>query len=104
MAAFKGDKTRTIVRLNAAPGEAVDLDASASTDPDGDSLSFKWYMYPEAGTYKGNITIDDSNRSRTGFRIPEDAAAKQIHIILEVSDQNSIVDLTSYRRIVFDVE
>ena len=103
VAAFKGDKTRTIVRLNAAPGEAVDLDASASTDPDGDSLSFKWYMYPEAGTYKGNITIDDSNRSRTGFRIPEDAAAKQIHIILEVTDDGA-PPLFAYRRVILKVK
>ena len=36
--------------LEARVGVPVSLDATASTDPDGDSLRFSWFFYPEAGT------------------------------------------------------
>jgi hypothetical protein len=31
-------------------GKAVTLDASRTTDPDGNRLTFDWFLYPEAGT------------------------------------------------------
>lgn len=103
VAAFYGDTNRTIVRVRVAPGDPLELDASASSDPDGDPLTFNWYLYPEAGTYTGNIEIAHSDQSVAKLQIPSDAAETQLHIILEVSDQNEIVNLTSYRRIVIDV-
>ena len=80
------------------------LDASASTDPDGDPLTFKWYLYPEAGTYKHAIHITNSDQSIARLQIPHDTQGRQIHVILEVTDQNPIVNLTAYHRIVIDVE
>ena len=104
VAAFYDDISRTIVSLQAIPGEEIILDSSKSSDPDGDSLSFKWYIYPEAGTYSGDIIIKNENKAVANVNIPEDAVDKQIHIILEVTDDNPIVSLTSYRRIVIDVK
>ena len=57
IAAFNGDLSRTIVRRAAQPAQSIALDASASTDPDADALSFRWYVYPEAGTYAGSVEI-----------------------------------------------
>ncbi len=36
--------------VTARVGDKIELSAEASTDPDGNELSFKWYYYPEPGT------------------------------------------------------
>jgi hypothetical protein len=38
------------VLVDATVGRPVVLDASPSTDPDGNRLTFRWFYYPEAGT------------------------------------------------------
>lgn len=103
VAAFMGDTTRTIVRLKAQAGETVTLDASESHDPDGDALSFKWSIYPEAGTCTQPAQISDTESSRASLTVPAGAAGRQLHVILEVTDQNPLVPLTSYRRVVIDI-
>jgi len=90
--------------VESKPGEEIVLDSSKSSDPDADSLTFNLYLYPEAGTYSNTIRIKDRNKSVVRAKILEDAGNKQIHIILEVTDMNSEVKLTFYRRIVIDVK
>lgn len=104
IAAFDGDLSRTIVRLRPAAGQRLDLDASASRDPDGDRIFFRWYPYPEAGTYPGPVTIEGGDRAQASLRVPADAAGRQIHVILEVRDDNPAESLYAYRRVVLDVQ
>jgi hypothetical protein len=104
VAAFGKDLSATIVRLKSSPGEEIRLDASASKDPDNDALSFRWYVYPEAGTYNGAPEIKRADQKVADLVIPKDAGGKQIHVILEVQDKNSIVSLFAYRRVVIDVK
>ena len=42
--------------------------------------------------------------AQTVFTVPADAAGSQIHLILEVADNNPIASLHAYRRIVIDVQ
>ena len=104
IAAFNGDPSDTIVHLNARAGQTIQLDATASSDPDNDRLSFSWYPYPESGSYSSSITIENAAQAQASYHIPQDANRSQIHIILEVRDHNDIVSLYDYRRIVIDVE
>ncbi len=93
VAAFGGDKGDTFIRPQARPGQTISLDASASSDPDNDTLAIRWYTYPEAGTYTGKVTILNQEQTQASMTIPTDAAGKQIHVILEVKDLNPIASL-----------
>ena len=100
VAAVNGDKSDGIVYLNAIAGSMVKLDASDSADPDGDELSFRWFYYPEAGTYQGSVQLIRHDNANVKILVPEDAGGKQIHIILEVEDKHPEVPLTAYRRVI----
>ena len=102
-AAFNGDRSDTIVRVTSRPGEMMALDASATTDPDGDTIDYSWWVYEEAGTYPGNVVIHKPGGAKASVQIPTGAGAKQIHVILEVKDRNNIAPLHDYRRIVINV-
>ncbi len=103
VAAFNGDAGDSILHLEVKPGQTVSLDASASSDPDGDSLQFKWWVYREAGTYDKAISIPKPSSTVTVLTIPGDAQGAEIHVILGVQDDSDIVSLYDYRRIVIKV-
>lgn len=103
IAAVNGNLEEKIHFIDAKPGQIVNLDASESTDPDGDILRFNWWIYPEAGTYKKQIELQNSQQPKLVFQIPDDASRKEIHLILEITDKNEIANLSDYRRIVINV-
>ncbi len=92
-----------VVYQSVTTGSQLILDASSSHDPDGDSLSFHWMIYPEAGSYTGEVSLSSVYKNKTNMSIPQDAAGKEIHIILRVKDQGT-PSLTAYRRIVLYIE
>jgi hypothetical protein len=102
-AVLGGDASDTIARLSAEPGEALRLDASGSSDPDGDPIAYRWWVYPEAGSYPNDVSIAEPDAVSTSVVVPADASGHQIHVILEVRDKNPIASLYDYRRIVIDV-
>jgi hypothetical protein len=93
---------RGILKLTAKPGESVELSAAGSTDPDQNRLSYKWYVYPEAGTYGRAVSIESDASQQASLTIPRGAAGKTVHVILEVSDDGQ-PPLTRYRRSVIEV-
>jgi len=103
-AVFNGDDGDDVIRFTALPGDTIQLDASGSKDPDNDPIHIKWWQYLEAGTYAGKVNIPNPNQVKTQIVIPTGAAGTQIHIILEIQDQNKISSLFDYLRIVIDVE
>ena len=103
IAAVNDDKTEKIHFIKAKAGQSIELDASASFDPDGDVINYSWWVYPEAGTYKNKVLLKNANSAQTTLELPKDAKGKTIHVILELKDKNPIVSLTDYRRIVLRV-
>ena len=89
------------VRLKAKAGKTIRLDASKSKDPDGDTLSFRWWQQPEIGTFKAIITQTD--QPKTNIQIPADADKGELHLICEVHDDGPF-HLPAYRRIIISIE
>src|SRR5690606_25040556 len=103
IAVLNGDKTRQVLNMNATAGSTVELSADGSTDPDGDSLSYSWFFYDEPSSYDGKLTIKNSSSSTSKLKIPNDAAGKNVHIILQVHDDGT-PNLTAYRRMIINVK
>lgn len=99
-----------IVRLKnkldilAKVGDRINFSADGTKDPDGDKLTYKWWYYKEAGSYKGEVAISGSNKIKSSIVVPSDAKkGDTIHIICEVTD-NGEPSLTRYQRTVITVE
>ena len=90
-------------QITVKSGEGFGLDASGSTDPDGDNLSFIWFNYPEAGTYKKEIKVGPPENAHGVYaRAPEVEKEETIHIILKVSDKGE-PQLSRYKRVIVKV-
>ena len=87
--------------LTVRSGEYFRLDASGTTDPDGDSMSYDWFEYPEAGSYAGRLGFV-SNLYSASLRAPEVEVPQTIHFILRVTDKGTPA-LARYRRVVVTV-
>lgn len=90
------------IEINVAPGDSVKLDISGSSDPDGDSVMYKWWIMPEAGSSLLEECLEFSPSGNAEIKIPEVSNAGDIHIICECTDSGTI-PLTSYRRIIIQV-
>jgi len=83
-------------------GQKVALRASVH-DPDGNSVTLKWWQYQEEGTYPGSVTIDSPTSEGTTLTIPADAQKGQtISVILEATDDGTF-PLTRYARVILRV-
>lgn len=95
--AVKGPIDQTV-----KPGHSVSLAATA-TDPDGDSLMYRWWQYTEADSAETSVLIESSESlTDARFTAPHEPG-KQVHIILEVTDVGS-PPLVSYQRFVFTIQ
>ena len=103
VAVFQGDKSKALAKMRATSGERVNLSAAGTYDPDGDRVSYHWFVYNEAGTFKGNVEIEGSTSPQAFFVAPQVEGPKSLHIILEFRDDGQPC-LYSYRRIIITIE
>ena len=103
IAAFNNDKSKAVANLTIKPAETVKLSAAGTSDPDGDKLSCRWFVYKEAGDYNGTINILNSSASEASFTAPEVSQTTKIHVILELKDDGE-PNLYSYRRIIVTIK
>jgi len=90
---------KSIARIQAIPGSTVKLSAAGSSDPDGDSLSYKWWYYKEPSTYSDEVRINNAGADKASLKVPYDSQANEFHIILTVRDNGS-PNLFAYRRVI----
>ena len=83
-------------------GETVTLAATA-TDPDGNTLTCKWWQYADADSATANVTIANSDSLDTASFVVPNEPGKQVHIILEVTD-NGTPPLVGYQRIIYNIK
>jgi len=85
-------------------GEIFGLDASDTYDPDGDSLSYWWFQYPEAGSYKKEIKygLQENLYFVHSIEAPEVSKPETAHFILKVTDKG-IPALSRYKRVIVTI-
>lgn len=94
------DATRDILKMKVKKGQTVEMDASASYDPDGDNIRYNWWIYKEISA--SGASLENSDQAVVHVQVPESSSGEEIHLILEVTD-NGNPALTSYRRVVLQV-
>jgi len=90
-------------QITVKSGDVFTLRASSSTDPDNDNLSYLWFQYPEASTYKKTVRFSQvENIYRVIITAPEVDKKETVHFILKVTDKGD-PPLTRYKRIIVNI-
>ncbi|HUB52897.1 MAG TPA: nucleoside hydrolase-like domain-containing protein [Terracidiphilus sp.] len=111
-----GQSGTGVIEISAKAGQTITLDASGTTDPDHQSLTYQWFLYPEAGltgTHGADVSLSGGDGpiatvlAKSACRpmwlpgIPCHGPGV-MHVIVAVTDNGS-PRLTSYRRIIVTV-
>lgn len=96
------DPTLRAVEIETDPGDQVKLSAAGSSDPDGDELTYEWWVYREAGSYWAEAPLRGDDKVEAIVAVPEEASGRTIHVILEVTDTGK-PPLVAYRRVILTV-
>lgn len=100
--ALGSSEIRRPVTRKVKAGEVVRLDASKSTDRDGNHLHYHWRLYDDASD-SPRVSLRDADTDKVTLEVPAEAAGKTIHLIVEATDDGA-PPLTTAARIVMTVE
>jgi hypothetical protein len=95
-------KVQGALKCDVKPGETVNLAATA-TDPDGNQLTSKWWQYAEADSAVATVNIANRGSLDKASFVAPNEPGKQVHIILEVTD-NGRPALTGYQRVICNIK
>lgn len=96
-----GDRGLGNITLFPKAGTSVTIDASGTSDPDDDNLTYSWWILSAAGTYQQDVVLSGRDTDQVTVDVPSNSAGKSFHVILEVTD-DGIHNLTGYRRIIIE--
>lgn len=87
----------------ASAGETIRLTGSAA-DPDGDSISLRWWQFQAVDSYEGEVSITIPNSASSTIEIPADVQPGQtIHLILQATD-DAPLPLSRYQRVIVTID
>lgn len=94
----------TPAKMRVKSGQEFHLDASGSYDKDGDSLSYSWLQYAEAGNFPTSVSFLPFSPSLADLPVvaPKVDSDKTLHFIVRVTDKGT-PPLSRYRRIIVHV-
>ena len=91
------------INRTVSAGSTVTLSAQGTTDPDGNTLSYKWWQYYDADTAGARVTIsNDTSKTNASFVVPNEPG-KTLNILVEVKDSGS-PNITRWQLIVFTIQ
>ncbi len=89
------------------PGDTVFLFSDGWFDPDGDALSYSWWLYEDPGRGTLPQATLDQLAATTSTSLLLDltgvADGSQLHLILEITDDDEAFPLTRYERFIINV-
>lgn len=97
--ALNGDTSGQVRIVHLGEKQRLRLDASASYDPDGDALSYAYFVYPEVSRYGGRVKIRRSGSARARLHLSRPLQeGEEVHLLLRLSDAG-VPALARYRRL-----
>lgn len=96
---LNGNVGKAVARTQVKAGEQVQLSAKGSSDPDGNQLTYRWFIYREAGAFTGSLTLTNADTEELTFAMPELTKGQELHVVLEARDLGT-PSLFSYRRVI----
>ena len=93
-----GKKGLGSIEVSVRAGESFRLDGSRSFDPDGNHISFRWWIQRDAGNCPYGVLLEKQGNCASLF-VTSGTREAEIHVICEVTDDGAI-PLSSYRRII----